>query len=79
MNEILSLQCLLRQGDERIVAWIEQRGARLGVRVEIEGEPGPWEVVGVYQPLRTATWLGENARRVHKGLPSLPRGSAKKG
>ncbi len=71
MNEALSFQCLLRQEDARIVAWIEERGARLRARVELEGEPGFWEVLAVYRPARTATWLNQNAKRVHKGLPSL--------
>jgi hypothetical protein len=56
MKEVLSFQCLLPQGDTRIVAWIE--------------EPGLWEVIEVYQPPRTAAWLQENAGRVRKGLPS---------
>ena len=71
MNDVLSFQCLLRQGGSRIVAWIERRGAREHARVELEGEPGLWEVVAVYEPPRTATWLMDNARRVHKGLRSF--------
>ncbi len=70
MNHALSFQCLLRQGDTRTVAWIEERGARLGARVELKDEEGLWQVVEVYQPPRTATWLQENASRVRKGLPS---------
>ena len=70
MNEVLSFQCLLRQGGTRIVAWIEGRGARLAAHVELKDEEGLWQVVEVYQPPRTATWLQENASRVRKGLPS---------
>jgi hypothetical protein len=71
MNDILlSFQCLLRQGDTRAVAWIEECGARVGARIEVKGEDGLWEVDGVYQPPRTAAWLRENAGRVRKGLPS---------
>jgi hypothetical protein len=71
MTHDLSYQCRLRQGDAQLVAWIEQRGAREGMRVELKGEAGLWDVVEVYQPGRSAAWLQENANRVHKGLPSL--------
>jgi hypothetical protein len=71
MNDMLSFQCLLRQGDLRSVAWIEARGARAGARIEIKGEDGLWEVVEVYQTPRSATWLHENASRVRKCLPSI--------
>jgi hypothetical protein len=71
MNRTLSYQCLLRQGDTRAVAWIEERGARIGARVEVKGENGLWDVAAVYQPARSAVWLHENASRVRKGLPSI--------
>ena len=70
MNVVLSFQCLLHQGSTRVVAWIEQRGAHLGARVEIKGEPGLWHVADVYQPPRSAQWLQENASRARRGLPS---------
>jgi hypothetical protein len=78
MTDTLSFQCLLSQGSSRIVAWIERRGAVKGARVELDGEDGLWLVDDVFAPPRTATWLQENAARVHKGLPSLRRGSSKK-
>jgi hypothetical protein len=71
MREVMSYQCLLRQGDRRAVAWIEERGARAGARVEINGEDGLWDVAAVYQPARSAAWLHENASRARKGLPSI--------
>ena len=70
MNEVLSFQCLLPQGDACAVGWIEERGARVGARVEIEGEDGLWEVASIYQPPFTSSWLKENASRARKGLPS---------
>jgi hypothetical protein len=66
----LHYQCLLRQGDIRVVAWIEGRGAKPSARVELEGEDGLWEVGDVHRPGRTLGWLQENARRARKGLPS---------
>jgi hypothetical protein len=70
MNEVLSFQCLLRQGDVCTVGWIEERGARAGARVEIKGEDGLWVVAGVYRPPCASSWLQENASRARKGLPS---------
>jgi hypothetical protein len=67
----LSYQCLLVQSARRVVAWIEARGARQGTRVELKGEEGLWDVLEVYEHGRSLAWLEENARRVHKGLPSL--------
>jgi hypothetical protein len=71
MREVMSYQCLLRQGDTSTVAWIEARGARAGARVEIKGEDGLWDVAAVYLPSRSAAWLRTNASRVRKGLPSI--------
>jgi len=70
MDQVLSFQCLLQQGCARMVAWIEERGARLRAQVELMDEQGLWEVIEVYQPPRTASWLNANARRVHKALHS---------
>ena len=71
MKVVMSFQCLLEQGNARSVAWIEERGARVGARVEIKGEHGLWDVAAVYQPARSAAWLHENASRVHRGTPSI--------
>ncbi len=39
--------CGLAQGNQRSTGWIEERGAKLGARVEIEELGGFWEVTGV--------------------------------
>ena len=70
MTEGIVYQCLLRQGDTRSIAWIEERGAKVGACVEIKGEDGLWDVAEVYEPPRPAAWLKENADRVRKGMPS---------
>jgi len=43
------VQCRFRRGVEHTVAWIEQRGARLGARVELLSldDGGPWLVEAV--------------------------------
>jgi hypothetical protein len=40
-------QCGLAQGNQRSQGWIEERGAKLGAKVEIEELGGMWEVIGV--------------------------------
>ncbi len=42
-------QCRFRRGAERTVAWIEARGAKVGVRVHLEPQDkgGLWEVEAV--------------------------------
>jgi hypothetical protein len=54
MTEGIVYQCLLRQGDTRSIAWIEERGAKVGACVEIKGEDGLWDVAEVYEPPRPA-------------------------
>lgn len=39
--------CGLSQGNARAQGWIEERGAKVGVRVEIEELGGLWDVTGV--------------------------------
>ena len=39
--------CGLAQENQRSMGWIEERGAKLGARVEIEELGGFWEVTGV--------------------------------
>ena len=54
MTELLH-QCLLRRGGSETVGWIEARGARPGVRVELKTEgfnDGLWQVVKVFQYIK---------------------------
>lgn len=64
-------QCRLSQGDQRLVGWIEERGAKEGLSVEIKGEPGLWRVARVYEPPLDAAWLHEKQRRDRGSLKSL--------
>lgn len=43
-------QCRLRKGSEETVGWIEQRGAKVGLHVELKEDGERWEVLEVYQP-----------------------------
>ncbi len=47
MREVHYRQCGLKQGNAQVVGWIEERGAHVGARVEIEELGGFWEVIGV--------------------------------
>lgn len=64
-------QCAMRQKDRRAVGWIEARGAKIGVRVEIKGEDGLWLVESVYEPPRTISWLRDKQRRDRNSLKSI--------
>lgn len=64
-------QCLLRQGDTRTVGWIEERGAKVGARVELKDHDGLWHVLAVYQPPRDVGWLREKQRKDRRGLRSV--------
>ena len=63
-------QCLLIQYPYREVAWIEERGARKGVRVEIKGLDGLWDVEEVYLPPRDKSWLQDNQKKVRQAFHS---------
>lgn len=60
----------LRQGDATTVGWIEERGARLGARVEVPECGGLWRVAAVYQPPLDAETLREKQRIDRKGMPT---------
>lgn len=69
-------QCRLRQGVTETVGWIEARGAREGVRVELktdEFNDGDWLVVEVFEPGIDGETLREKQGFDRKGLPSLDR------
>jgi hypothetical protein len=66
-------QCRLQQGATATIGWIEQRGAKLGVRVELPECGGLWTVTAVYEPSFDAAALREKQRRDRKGMPTLPR------
>lgn len=66
----LHLHCLLRRDKAHTVGWIEQRGAKVGVQVELEGEDGLWQVIEVHGPGRTLASRKETEKRVRRGMPS---------
>jgi hypothetical protein len=66
----LHFHCLLKRDKTHTVGWIEQRGAQIGFKVEIDGEDGLWDVIEVHGPGRTLAALKETEKRVRRGMPS---------
>lgn len=64
-------QCRLQQDGATVVGWIEARGAKLGVRVEVPDLGGLWRVAAVYQPPLDAAWLRKKQRIDRKGMPTI--------
>lgn len=55
-------QCLLGRGDDRQTAWIDDRGAFPGARVEIKPGNEFWEVIEVYETKLPREVVAENER-----------------
>jgi hypothetical protein len=70
MMSDLHFHCLLRRDKTHTIGWIDQRGARVGVRVEFEGEDGLWDVIEVHGPGRSLPSLKDTERRVRRGMPA---------
>lgn len=65
-------QCEMKRGDARTVGWIEERGAKVGSRVELKSADGEfWEVVEVYQPGLQEAQLRAKQANDRNALPSI--------
>jgi hypothetical protein len=58
-------QCSLKSGNMCLVSWIEERGAKVGYRVTLEGEEGWWDVVGVGSYRASAEEVAGMSRAAH--------------
>jgi hypothetical protein len=69
------LQCRFRRGAEHTVAWIEERGAKPGARVELKtlDDGKAWEVETVNGAPLEAEALADLQRHNRKSLKSLAR------
>ena len=67
------IQCRMKRGDEITVAWIEDRGAKVGLCVELIGTgDGLWEVVEAYTgTVFTKDEMRENESKHRKGFESI--------
>ena len=64
-------QCKLNQGSEYTTAWIDERGAARGARVEVPDLGGLWYVCEVYRPGLDGKYLKEKQARDRNCLPSI--------
>lgn len=74
-NEQIFYQCSVHRGASTTTGWIEARGAKVGVHVEIPSLPGDelWKVDAVYGDGIPVSLLKEH-QRMHRGsLPSVER------
>ena len=70
---MLYRQCKFRRGSERTIAWIEDRGAKVGAHVELltldNGDA--WEVEAVHDGALTQAALKEMQDLNRDSLPSI--------
>lgn len=69
------VQCRMEQftnaGRLETVGWIEERGAKVGARVELKGEDGLWTVISAGGAAVTQDTLKTMTNRAHAGWGSL--------
>lgn len=71
MKQVNYRQCGLAQDRSRVVGWIEERGAKLGARVEIEELGGFWEVIGVGSTLQSKEEVHKTEARARQPFTAL--------
>lgn len=71
MADKLHYQCRLRRGTAETTAWIEARGAKTGVSVELLPDREMWEVVEVFKLGLPESMLKEHQRMHRNSLPSI--------
>lgn len=75
-------QCKLRQGDNETTGWIEQRGAKVGARIELKGahfdnvesiadDADFWDVIEVYPNGLSENVLRQKQANDRNALPSI--------
>ena len=64
-------QCRLRKGDAEMVNWIEERGARLGLMVQLLPEREYWTVVEVFHPGMDADTMIKQDKLNRNSLSSI--------
>jgi len=66
-------QCRLNRGEQETTGWIDQRGAKEGVEVEMLPGRELWTVAKVFQPGIPEGMLREQQRLNRGSLPSIER------
>lgn len=71
MKQINYRQCGLTQNGSRVVGWIEERGAKMGARVEIDELGGLWEVIGVGDTVRSKSEVHQVEARSRQSFTAM--------
>ncbi len=64
-------QCKLRNGSAETVGWVEERGAKVGVDVELAEDGSFWRVLEVWRPGLDEAALRSKQKNDRNALPSL--------
>lgn len=64
-------QCRIRRGDSEQTAWLPERGATIGAKVELLPSGERWSVVEVYEHGLDEGTLKATQRLNRKSLPSV--------
>jgi hypothetical protein len=65
-------QCRLRRGTAEVFGWIEERGAKVGAKVELKADDNnQYDVVEVFQPGMEESKLKEKQDRDRNAFGSL--------
>ena len=71
MKTINYHQCNLQQGNTNTVGWIEERGAKIGMNVEIDELGGFWTVTSVGETTKTKEEVKDAENRARRSFDSL--------
>lgn len=74
MSNIMMKQCKLINQDSQMIAWIDQRGAKVGSLVELKGFEGDrkfWKVNEVYDPPLSSDVLAEKQKMNRNSFYSI--------
>jgi hypothetical protein len=65
-------QCRFKRGESETIAWIEERGAKVGASVELKTADGErWNVIEVFAPGLDEAKLREKQQNDRNALPSI--------
>jgi hypothetical protein len=65
-------QCRFKRGESETIAWIEERGAKVGASVELKTADGEcWDVIEVFTPGLDEAKLREKQQNDRNALPSI--------
>lgn len=63
MKDTYYIQCKFKQGTKEYTAYIPERGARIGLSMELEDKEGRWKVIEVMRETRIDSERAKRASR----------------